>query len=269
MKWIPLSIALLCIGNSLADALPQLNEKPWVGWYTGYEERKFRFGVNQNGEAVLIPIDKRKREPMSPKYWIEIQPAIEEVREAGRVVSKRPTADGWEALTEASATADKIAFRGTVSGGATFEVNLEVSRGEIRAGGRILEKGELTKYPLRLALRVRVPNAYPYVTEEEKLQERARRDKVRIERADGEKLTLGTVDPVQAETELNGTGVRNARIELDGFDGYRIDLDAGTGGLFEFWNGEKRPLYKGFTFGWKPDPEKDPEGRARFSLKFG
>jgi hypothetical protein len=68
--------------------------------------------------------------------------------------------------------------------------------------------------------------------------------------------------------EMTGKGVRSARIELDPWKGSRLELDSGNAGLFEFWTGEKRPLYKGFTLGWKPDPAKDPEGKARFVIKF-
>lgn len=265
---LPFLLAITLSGVAAGNTLPQLNEKPWVGWFAGYEDRDFRFGVRADGIAVLIPLDERKDEPVSPRYWIDIQPVIEEVR-GERVATKKARDDQWEAITEATDEMEKASYRGTVTGGATFEVHLEMDRGVLKAGGRILEKGELTEHPLRFAIRVKVPNVYHYVKDDDKIEDLADGDKIRLERGDGKKFSLDGWEPVWAEKEVSGPGVRSARIDLDGYDGRKLELEAGDGGLFEFWNGEKRPLYKGFTFGWKPDPEKDPEGKARFTLEFG
>lgn len=269
MKKFLFSLLFVSSGLATAGMLPQLDDDPWTGWFAGYEDRDFRFGVNNDGEGVLIPIDERKDEPVSQRYYIRIEPIIEEVREGGRVVSKRPVEGEWEAITEANAEAEKISYRGKVTGGASFEVNFEIDGDQIRGGGRLLDKGELTEHPIRFALRVRVPNVYHYVRDEEKVEERAEGDTIRLERADGEKLKLDGWEPVWAEKDVSGPGIKTASVELEGYDGRDLDLDSGDGGLFEFWNGEKRPLYKGFTFGWKPDPLKDPEGKARFTLEFG
>jgi hypothetical protein len=260
---------LLPVATSLGDSLPQLNDRPWTGWFAGYECRDFRFGVGSDGVGILIPIDKRKKEPVSQRYWIKIEPVVEEVKDDGKVVTKKPADDGWTALTEATAEGGKIGYRGTVAGGATFEVHFETDRDTIRAGGRLLERGELTGSPIRLAIRVKVPNVYFYVDDEEKVEDLADGDRIRLEMADGKKLTFNGWDPVWAEQETGGSGVRAAGVKLEGYDKRELKLGSDKAGLFEFWNGEKRPLHKGFTLGWKPDPEKDPEGKARFTIEFG
>ncbi|BCX47104.1 hypothetical protein HAHE_10120 [Haloferula helveola] len=260
--------SVVVFGSALAGNLPQLNDQPWIGWYAGYECRDFRFGVKNDGEASLIPL--QKKEPISPRYWIDIIPVIEEVLPGGRVVTKKAQDGGWEALTESTAEAEKISYRGTVTGGAKFEVHFELDGDEILGGGKILDKGELTENPIRLSIRVRVPNVYYHTKNEEDVEDKADGDRIQVERSDGKKLRFDGWDPVWAEKEdVSGPGIKTARIDLDGYKGAKIDLESGDKGLFEFWNGEKRPLYKGFTFGWKPDPLKDPEGKARFTLKFG
>lgn len=261
---------LLPLGaTSFARSLPQLNEKPWAGWFAAYERRDFHFGVTSAGTAILIPIHERKDEPVSKRYWIEIEPVIEEVRDDGRVVTKKADKEGWSAITDPTAEGGEISYRGTVTGGASFEVHFETDRDTIRGGGRLLDRGELTKHPIRFAIRVKIPNVYHYVADEERVEDMADGDRIRIERADGKKMTLDGWEPVWAEKEVSGPGIRTASIRLEGYDDRDIDLDSGKGGLFEFWNGEKRPLHKGFTFGWRPDPEKDPGGGARFTLEFG
>lgn len=268
-KILSLALAALISGPVLGGSLPQLDDKPWIGWFAGYERRDFRFGILSGGTAMLIPLQKRKDDPVSEKHWIEIEPVIEEVVGNGKVVTKRALVDGWTAITEPTEEGGVMSYRGTVTGGATFEVHFETDRDTIRGGGRLLGKGELTEHPIRFAIRVKVPNVYQFIEDEEKVEDLADGDRIRLERSDREKLTLNAWDPVWADKDVSGPGIRIARVDLDGYDGRKIELESGDGGLFEFWNGEKRPLYKGFTFGWKPDPAKDPEGKARFTLEFG
>lgn len=253
----------------MADTLPQLSEKPWVGWYAGAENRGFHFGVKMDGEGELMPLEEKDDKVGSPRKWISFKPVIEEVLSSGRVVTKEVQEDGWEPITESSVDADTISYRGTVTGGAKFEVHFEMGKGEVLGGGRLIEKGELTENPIRFALRVKIPNVYHHERDEDKLEKRAGGDKIQIERADKKKLKFDGWESVWAEKDdVSGPGVQLARVDLDGYDGARIELDAGDKGLFEMYNGSLRPLYKGFTFGWKPDPAKDPDGKGRFSVKF-
>ncbi|MGE9269773.1 MAG: hypothetical protein ACQKBU_03135 [Verrucomicrobiales bacterium] len=261
-------VLLIAAASLNAGTLPELNEKPWVGWFAGSKNRDFYFGVKNDGEGAFVLAD-RNGEMGSSRLTLVFQPVIEEVLPSGRVVTKETLIDGWEPITEASEQAELISYRGTVTGGARFEVHFEIEKGEIRGGGRILEKGELTENPIRFSLRIRFPNTYPYQRDEEQIEDEASDDRIQFERADEKKLKFDAWEPVWAEKEdVSGPGVQRARIELSTYDGGRFELEAGEQGLFEFYNGSLRPLYKGFTFGWKPDPEKDPEGTGRFVFEF-
>jgi len=261
----PVLVLALLTATATAGSLPGLVESPWMGWYAGWEGRDFRFGIRGDGEAALVPY-KKNGDDISARYWIDIEPVIEEVR-GERVVTKRPVDDGWEAQDPAAIDPAKVTYRGTVTGGATFEVSFELDGKTIRGGGRILDRGELTEHPVRFALRIIVPNVYYYQKDEKKLEDLAEGDKIQLLRADGKKLRFDALEPVWGQ-EQNGPGISEARIDLEGYDGSRIELAAGEAGLFEFWNRKKGPLYKGFTLGWKPDPAKDPKGEARFELRF-
>lgn len=255
-------------GVVAAEDLPQLNEDPWTGWFAGYERRAFRFGVNREGVASVMAF-KEEDEPMHRRFWIEIEPLIEELKPDGKVSTRKAKPGGWQALTERTAVGGAIGYRGTVAGGAVFEVRFETDGDEIRGGGRIVERGKLTRNPVRFVIRIKVPNMYHYQKDEEKLEKIAKRDRISMVGEDGGKLRYDAWDVVDpGSVGIDGRGIRKARVDLAGFKGPRMDLDSGAEGLFEFRNSGERELYRGFAFAWMPDPEKDADGKGRFVLKF-
>ena len=259
---IPVFVAFLLPPVLSAGELPQLQEKEWVGNYAGYERRSFEFRISGRGDGLLLPMgDKGKL--ASDRIGIKVLPLIEEVMPDGKIVAKMPTADGWEAVTPATVNPEKLVFRGTAAGEARFEVTFEFDGDEIRAGGKVLEKGKLTN-PLRFVLRFQFPDAYPYDTDPAKRAVKAKKDRVDLLRTDGKKLKLDLLTPLDAEAEkFGGPGVSQARVEIDAYKGHRFDFNAGPNASFEFWNKGDPALVEGFTLGWKPDPAKDPDGKSR------
>lgn len=261
----PAFLALLPIFTLGAAELPQLAVKPWIGNYAGYERRGFQFLVGNDGEGQLSPIGD-KGTVMSSRIAIKMQPLIEEVLPDGKVISKAPVDDGWEAVTPASINPEKLTYRGTVAGDARFEVTLEFDGDQISAGGRILDKGKLGNP--RFVLRLIVPNVYYYDKDEDKREDKAKKDRIDLLRTDGKKLKLDLLTPLDAETEkFNGPGVSQARVDIAGYKDHRFEFDAGANAAFEFWNRGEAALIEGFTLGWKPDPAKDPDGKSRLVLK--
>lgn len=244
-----------------AEELPQLNVQPWIGSYAGYERRTFQFLVGNDGEGLLTPMGD-KGALMSGRIGIRLQPLIEEVLPDGRVIGKQATKDGWEPVTPATIDPEKLTFRGTVAGGARFEVNLEFDGDEISVGGKLLEKGDLANP--RFVMRFIVPDVYYFEKLIEKREEKAKKDRVELLRTDGKKLKLDLVTPLDAETkEFSGPGVSQARIDIAGYKDNRFELEAGENAAFEFWNRGEAALIEGFTLGWRLDPAKDPEGKSR------
>lgn len=262
---LPALLALLPLLALRGDELPQLNVKPWIGNYAGYERRSFQFLISPSGVGQLTGMGD-KGVMMSSRYAIKIQPLVEEVLPNGGVVAKMPVKDGWEAVTPAAINPEKVVYRGTVAGGARFEVNFEFDGDQITAGGRLLDKGTLANP--RFVLRFQVPDAYYHESDIGKRNDKAKRDRVDLVRTDGKKLKLDLLEPLDAETEpFSGPGVSQARLDIAGFKGHRFDFDAGPNAAFELWNKGSVALIEGFTLGWKPDPAKDPEGKARAVVK--
>jgi hypothetical protein len=248
-----------------AGELPQLKENPWIGYYVGYERRNYHFMVSSSGECLLSPIST-KGSPLSSRLSIKIRPVVEDVLPGGQIVAKAAVDDGWEAVTPASVDPESVVYRGTVTGGARFEVKLEFDGDQISAGGRLLEKGTLANP--RFMIRIQVPDVYYHENDAGKKAEKAKKDRIDLVRTDGKKLKLDLMTPLDAESaEFNGPGVQQARVDIEGYRGLRLDLDAGKDAFFEFWNKGEVALVEGFTLGWRPDPVKDPEGKGRVVLK--
>jgi hypothetical protein len=248
-----------------ADDLPQLVERPWIGCYAGYERRNFHFSVGSEGVGLLVPMGDRDS-LMSSRYAIRILPVVEEVAADGKVTGRTPKKGGWEAVTPAAADPEKVVYRGTTAGDARFEVTMEFDGDLIRFGGKLLENGTL-KQP-RFVLRVQVPDVYSADRNIERREEKAKKDRLELVRTDGKKLRLDVLTAIDAESaEFSGPGVAQARIDFAGYKGHRFELAAGDAGTFEFWNRGMEPLIEGFTLGWKPDPAKDPDGKARATLR--
>ena len=251
---------------AIAGDLPQLTVQPWIGKYVGYERRGFQFSVSANGEGLLL-LNRDRGKPMGHMTAIRFQPLVEETLPDGRTFGKSPSKGGWEAVTPASADAETVTYRGTVAGGARFEVNFELDGDVIRGGGRVIDKGGSTK-PLAFKLRIHLPDVYYYEKNAKKRDALAKKDRVDLLRTDDKKLKLDLLTPLDAESaEFNGPGMAKARIDLAGFKGGRFELEAGEHAAFEFWNRAEEALIEGFALGWRPDPAKDSEGKARFTLK--
>jgi len=257
---------LLCLtAPVLAGPLPTTGKKPWVAYYAGYQRKDFHFTISSEGTGELLPYDA-KGKPINHRNSIKFMALVEEVGADGKVVQKPATKDGWEAVTPAAIDPAKITIRGTSSGESRFEVNFEFNGDEIRAGGKLLDKGKL-KNP-RFVLRLAVPNVYSTEKDPAKLDKKAAEDRIDLVRTDGKKLKLGSRKALDAETaEVSGPGVAEARVEMAGLGDHRFEFEAGDGAAFEFWNKEAGPLSEGFSLLWKPDPAKDPQGKARLVMK--
>ena len=263
---IPSLLVSLIVSPTFAGTLPQLNEDPWTGWYMGMQSRDFRLGVNIEGEIFVIGMKNRK-DPVTRAYQLVVSPVVEELTGNGRKVSKAVQPDGWEAVTPASNEPDKIVYRGTVTGGARFEVVIEPTKEGFIAGGRVIDAGTLND-PLRFSFRCRMPDTYKYKKNEEELEKEASRDGFEFVHVDGKKVKLDGMSKVDAESpEVMGDGLKSASIEFGVIDA-EVEISNLGGGRLELWNEGERELYSGLSVNWAHDSAKDPEGKGRFELKW-
>ncbi|RYD70815.1 MAG: hypothetical protein EOP84_26020 [Verrucomicrobiaceae bacterium] len=265
MKSLSLSLLLLLSTPVLAGPLPSIGKQPWVAYYAGYKAKNFQFTVSSEGTGELTPFDKNGK-PISGRNAIRFLAVIEETLPDGKVISKAVDKGGWEAVTPAAIDPEKITYRGTATGNARFEVNIEFDGNEVRAGGKLLENGEL-KNP-RFVLRMSVPNVYYYDKDAAKLEAKAKDDRIELVRTDGKKLKLGSRKSLDAETaEVTGPGISGVKMEMQGLRENRFEFEAGVGASFEMWNKGIGPLSDGFSLNWKADAAKVPDGKGRLVLE--
>jgi hypothetical protein len=266
------SLMISASGIQWASAqLPSLNEQPWLGYFTAFESKKYHFGVMSVGKAMLTPMGD-KGTAVSHALAIPIQIGIEEVLPDGKVTMKEIKP---ETLSSAEAASDKLVktvIKGKVTGDAAFEATIEQDRGVISLGGRVVDPGTL-KNPLRFAIRVRFPEAYKYNNPKDKKEEKAFEKKIEDDRIDM-KWTDGkrkkqelNVAMEAASKDLNGPGIAAAEIEISAYKGKKFLFIASENSAMTLWNSKVAPLHEGFTINWRPDPEKDKEGKARLSFE--
>ncbi len=179
-----------------------------------------------------------------------------------------------ESAQPATTKPEKMVIRGKVTGDAGFEVFVNEDRGVISLGGRLLDRGTLTKNPVRFSLRLKFPDAYPSgkaagdKDKEKALKDKMRNDRLQLTWSDGKRVKPPTDKDVDAGSkEINGPGIVAIQVEFSTYDEKRLEFTASENSLLTLLGGPAAPLHEGFTVTWMMDPVKDPEGNARLSFE--
>ena len=264
--------ACFLVNGSLHAALPTMSEQPWMGYFVGYETKKFRFTVDQNAKIMLVPLNQ-KGEPVSKVTQIPILYGIEETNAEGRSYLRKILPETLESSDTKTSKLEKCTIRGKVTGEASFELHITQERGVISLGGRMTDPGKLTRNPVRFVIRPDFPNSYPYDKKDDKqgakaFEKKISDDRIDIKWTDGKKTKLTFEKDVDANSnEVNGPGVAATVIEIAAYKDMRFMFTATPDSVMKFSNEKTAPLYKGFAITWQADPEKDKEGKARLSIE--
>jgi hypothetical protein len=256
--------------------LPMLDKQPWLGNFAVFANKRFNITISPQGNIELIPLNE-KDEPVGKQLAITIDAGIEEIRPEGKVIMKEVKVDTLVSDDTPTEKLEKTTIRGNVTGGAEFELKLEQVRGIIFIGGRVLNAGTLTKNPVRFAVRVRIPNAYPYddtqAASADKKAERAfikklKGDSLQVKWTDGKSVKQDFEKTVDVTSkELNGPGIASAEVDISSYTGKRIILTAAPNSSMTLRNQQPEPLHRGFTICWQADTAKDPESKARLAIE--
>lgn len=269
--------AIGCVGwtgiSPVSAELPGLEEREWLGYFVGFQNRKFQFAITSQGKAAIKVIGK-KGEPLAKKLTIPIEFLVEEIRPNGKPSVKNLMPETLESAQAATLKPQQIVIRGKVTGEASFEVFVNEDRGVISLGGRLLDPGTLTKNPLRFSIRVKFPDAYPNAKatgdkkEEKELKEKSKNDRLQLSWTEGTRVRQATDKPVAAGSkEINGPGIAAMQVEFSSYDEKKFEFTASPSSKMTLSGGPAAPLHQGFTVTWLADPAKDPEGKARFSFE--
>lgn len=253
--------------------LGTLNEKPWLGYFAAYADKRLQITMDSKGAITLAPIND-KGTPVSSKIAIDIEAGIEEVAPDGKVVLRRIKPESLTSPESPNDDFEKFTVRGKVTGDAAFELHMEQDRGTIAIGGRVTDPGTLTKLPIRFVVRVKFPDVYPYEKVANKQHDKTflkkiEDDRLELKWTDGKRVKQDFEPMVEAASkDLNGPGIAAAQVEVASYKDRRVQFIASPGSSMGLWNAKTAPLHEGFTLSWlPPDATKDPKGEARLSIE--
>ena len=269
--------AVGCLGfagiTPISAELPGLQEKEWLGYFVGFQNKKFQFAITSQGKAAIKVIGK-KGEPLAKKLTIPVEFLVEEIRQDGKPSVKNLMPETLESAQAATLKPQQIVIRGKVTGGASFEAFVNADRGVMSLGGRLLAPGTLTKNPLRFSIRVKFPAAYSSAKaagdkkKENELKDKLKDDRLQLSWTDGTRVRQPTDKAVAAGSkEINGLGIAALQVEFSSYDEKKFEFTAAPGSTITLSGGPAAPLHEGFTATWRADPAKDPEAKARLSFE--
>lgn len=259
--------------SPLSAELPGLSEKEWLGYFVGFQNKKVQFGITSQGKATIKILGK-EGVPLNQRLAIPVEFLVEEVMPDGKISAKKIKPETLESAQPATNKPEKMVIRGKVTGDASFEVFVNEDRGVISLGGRLLDRGTLTKNPVRFSLRLKFPDAYPSAKtagdkdKEKDLKDKMKNDRVQLTWSDGKRVKQAADKAIDAGSkEINGPGIVAMQVEFTTYDEKRLEVTASENSSMSLSNTQSAPLNEGFMLSWMMDPAKDPEGKARLSFE--
>ena len=258
--------------SPVSAELPAMQEKEWLGYFVGFANKKYQFGLTAQGKAT-IRLTGKDDGMISQKLVIPVDFIVEEIAPDGKVTVKYAQPESLESAQPATNKPQDVTIKGKVTGGATFEMYIDEDRGVMAFGGRVLDPGTL-KNPLRFSIRVKIPDVYADANkgidkkEQKAFEEKAKSDRVQLSWTDGKRVKQDADKAVDANSkELNGPGIAAAQITLSPYLGKKLEFVSSANSAMNLVGEKAAPLHSGFSLVWIADQAKDPGGKARLSFE--
>lgn len=241
--------------------LPMMQEKPWIGYFIGFDDKGARFGISAKGAAIFEPL-KSNGTPIATTNPIKLNFEIIETLPDGKTVRKMIDPEGFTSDSPSAVDPEKpVTIRGKVTGDATFEVTVSEDRGALSFTGRITGNGTL-KNPLKMAISFDfLPYKYSGGIEtpeqQKNFEAKAKRDEMRLVMPKGEKVKLDFLDTMNLADKTKD-GFASAEIRTEGYGGLRWNLTASPKSTLRFKDKGERPIWNGFTVEWSVNEGADP-----------
>lgn len=262
-----LAIGMVMAGGLVAEELPMLQDKPWLGCFAGHEGRGFDFGLGNDGKSEIHFKKGSTRISVFSVFGVNY---ILEEEINGKWVSRQIKEDGFETKDKPSDEPEKVNFIATYTGDTKVEITHEFEKGEVIIETKIVAK--TTENKLRCGVRVAIPDLWRSIKEDD-LSERELKKKVDGE-VRGETIKDKRVKadlykkPMLGEPEYFGDGARTFSFESDKIAGREmllstVDEDSGYIEVRQ----TKKEAYHGFYLHWWPNPAKAGTDGARMRIQ--
>lgn len=257
----------------VAADLPELSEKEWLGHFVGFNNNKLQFGVTSRGKTT-IRIIKKNGEPIAKTQSIPLEFQVEEVMPDGKTKVCPILPETLQSAQPATDEPRQVVIQGKVKGGAGFEIYIDEKSGMVSLGGRLLDRGTLTKNPLRFSIKLKIPDAYPNEKHggSEKVakafEEKTEDDRLLLKWTDGKRVKPALDKSVDAGSkEINGPGISSVEVEFSSYYGRKLEFTASENSAITLSGARNELLRRGFSLIWVADLAKDPEGKARLGIE--
>jgi hypothetical protein len=256
MKRILLLLAA-CLTPSFAE-LPQMSDKTeWLGYFVGWEQSAFDFGIGSDGELLMHPKKSNKRgghREVSIHYVVE-----EEIK--GRWVRRKFLQEGGLSSENEKGLDPKkpVVVVTTVTGDTKVEWTQVVSRGKVVVKPKLLEKKSGNN--IRIGMEFVLPRLYRFNEKPDKreLRKKVGGDYIRgVRLKDGKKVRVkfdDVDDNITGEKFLQD-GASELEVKSDGIMGKKFTIENGSEKAGRIDVVTKGPLYNSFKMTWMADMEK-------------
>lgn len=265
-----LILSLTALASSAFAELPQMSDKTeWLGYFVGWEDKKFDFGIGADGEVALMVKKSGKRvshRDISIRYVIE-----EEIK--GKWVRRQFTKDGLSSEQEKGIDPKKpVVVSSTVTGDTKVEWTHVLSRGTVSVLPKLIEKK--TENKIRVGMEFSLPRLHRFDEKPDKkeLKSKAGDDHLRgIRLKDGKKIRIkfdDLEDDVSSEEFLQD-GASEVEVKSKGISDLKFIVENGDEKMGRIDIVTKGPLYNSFKVLWMADMEKlgDKKNFVSFSLE--
>ena len=257
MKKLFLFIFLASSSLSSSRELLSLEGNEWLGFWVGYETRKFDFAVGCDGTSQFMMKQRGKKgiERVSLYRKFLVTYNLEERSDSKKWRKRTMLTDSFETDQTSSLDAEKFNYSVDYKGGGRVAVDHEIDGREVKI--KIENLTEESKAEQRVGVTFKVPETYRNLSSftEQEIVKKMRGDEVGFVTTSGKKIKLALSDIVElSEEEFAKEGVSKFYINSKALGGktLSLSLDSKDSGEFVFGQPRKRGLYKGFTITWYP-----------------
>ncbi len=271
MKHTLLAFSTL-IGSALAE-LPQItseDQKQWLGYFVGWEEKSYDFGIGSDGENILHikkSGDRKTHKSFDIRYVVQ-----EQIN--GKWTNRNfLKEEGLTSTTEKGVNPKKpVAVIATVTGDTKIEFLHAKSNGSMVVKPKLIEKK--TENPIRVGLEIRMPRMYRI---EKDIEKRALKKKVGGDYISGKRLKDGKkvkVKFINTDDDITGEkflkeGASEIEVKSGAFIKRKLQVKQPSEKSGHIEVVADGPLYKRFKLIWWANSEKlgEKETFVTFSVE--
>lgn len=247
--------------------LKALMEKPWYGFWVGYENSKWDAGIGDDGKGMLFLKKDKKRTNLLRNY--EIIYLLEE-KINGEWVRPKMVKNGFETKQSPTAKPKQIEFIATYTSGSQARFQQTFSSRGLQISAELVKKSEEAS-EARVGIRFRVPPLFkvktPEQEEPEYLEEKLEDEEIRIKLLNNQNQKIKLHEKISLESpEFNEVGAQSFQFKTKLTGGRQVGLELDNPKTGKLVFEQTNAIYQGFEVLWYPTQEKSVRTKPLLNL---